>query len=123
MVRLPFFHGRKQHKSSTAKVPMRWIPGFEFLEQRTMLALTAPLAVSNFDFDPGWLAPTDSEEYVQAIIRERERLGWTIETPRLLENGNWYLGPAGERKVVIIPTNVNAADTTNTDQLRSGEIV
>lgn len=37
------------------------------------------------------------------------------------KNGAWYLGSAGERKDIDIPNNINAADTTNADQVYTGK--
>jgi hypothetical protein len=68
-----------------------------------------------------WLLDRHSEAYRAAIAEERTQLGWVNQPPILLENGNWYFGPAGEWKPIIEPDNANAADTTNTDQLRAGE--
>ena len=68
----------------------------EQLEQRTLLSISAMID------DPGFLAPPQSQEYLGALIRFRERIGWPVEEPRLLQNGNWYLGPAGDMSNVTM---------------------
>lgn len=70
--------------------------------------------------DRGFLAPTQSQEYVDAIIRLRDALGWESQEPVLLSNGNWYLGPAGENSNFNAPLNLSAADTINVDQVWNG---
>ncbi len=105
----------------------------EALEQRLALSVSAmaddvattigPTTDGPIDVrvaDAGFLAPVGSREYLEAGMRLRRELGWVVNEPVLLPNGNWYAGPSGQMGEVNELFNLNAADTVNADQVWAG---
>ncbi|NEO50625.1 MAG: S8 family serine peptidase [Moorea sp. SIO4A3] len=82
--------------------------------------ITESNEANNVSFTPLQITSTSPEGDDDFVINASEVPGFELlEQPLQIDEGIWFLGtgPSPDQLRLLLPTNVNAADTTNTDQL------